>query len=116
MPVCAVCRSKYGEYPEYHTSKDDLGLISPSGLRGAYEVYQKCIEALEANRIYQVQCYCEPQLGKRNLYPTVSQKGSYGNVRAMTNLIAYADGRNDLIDISNRIHVPVHNLIPIVEN
>lgn len=116
LPVCAVCRSKYGEYPEYHTSKDDLGLISPSGLRGAYEVYQKCIEALEANRIYQVQCYCEPQLGKRNLYPTVSQKGSYGNVRAMTNLIAYADGRNDLIDISNRIHVPVHNLIPIVEN
>lgn len=110
LPVCAICRSKYGEYPEYHTSKDDMGLISPSGLQGAYEVYQKCIEALEANQTYQVQCYCEPQLGKRGLYPTISQKGSYDAVKAMTDFIAYADGRNDLIAISDRIGVPVGKL------
>lgn len=42
LPVCAICRSKYGEYPEYHTSKDNLELISPEGLLGAYEVYQQC--------------------------------------------------------------------------
>lgn len=115
LPVCAVCRSKYGEYPEYHTSKDDLGLISPSGLYGAYDVYRDMIEALEYNHRYQVQCVCEPQLGKRGLYPTVSQKGSYDAVKSMTNFIAYADGRNDLIEISDIIGVSVNDLIPMVE-
>ena len=115
LPVCAICRSKYSEYPEYHTSKDNMGLISPSGLQGAYEVYQKCIMALEANRTYQIQCYCEPQLGKRGLYPTVSRKGSSHAVKAMTDFIAYADGRNDLIAISDRIGVPVEQLAEIAK-
>ena len=115
LPVCGFSRSKYGEYPEYHTSKDDLGLISPSGLAGAYEVLKQCIEALEANRKYAVKCLCEPQLGKRGLYPTISQKGSYGSIRTMTNFIAYADGRNDLIDVSNIIGDPVSALIPVVK-
>ena len=115
LPVCGVCRSKYSEYPEYHTSKDDMGLISPSGLQGAYEVYCEIIEALEHNYIYEIQCLCEPQLGKRGLYPTISQKGSYDDIKSMMNFIAYADGSNDLVDISNRIHTPVKQLIPIVE-
>jgi len=115
LPVCAVCRSKYSEYPEYHTSKDDMGLISPSGLQGAYEVYCEIIEAIEHNYIYEIQCLCEPQLGKRGLYPTISQKGSYDDIKSMMNFIAYADGSNDLVDISNRIHTPVKQLIPIAE-
>ena len=115
LPVCAVCRSKYGEYPEYHTSQDDMGLISPSGLYGAYDVYRDIIEALEYNHRYQVQCVCEPQLGKRGLYPTISQKGCYDDIKSMTNFIAYADGSNDLIDISNSIHAPVKHLISIAE-
>ena len=115
LPVCAICRSKYGEYPEYHTSKDDLGLISPAGLAGAFSVYQQCIMALEYNRKYKIQCLCEPQLGKRGLYPTISQKGSYDAVKAMTDFIAYADGTNDLIAISDRIGVPVKDLILVVK-
>lgn len=115
LPVCGISRSKYGEYPEYHTSKDDLGLISPSGLMGAFNVLQQCILALENNKKYKVQCFGEPQLGKRGLYPTISQKGSYDEVGAMMNLIAYADGKNDLIDISNIIGVPVTALIPIIK-
>lgn len=115
LPVCAICRSKYGEYPEYHTSKDDMGLISPSGLAGAFDVYRQCIDALEWNEYYKVQCLCEPQLGKRGLYPTISQKGNYSEVRVMTDLIAYADGTNDLIDISNIIDVPVSELMKQVK-
>ena len=115
LPVCAVCRSKYAEYPEYHTSKDNMGLISPTGLQGAYEVYRDMIEALEYNHKYQIQCLGEPQLGKRGLYPTISQKGSSGAVRAMSNFIAYADGMNDLIDISSIIKVPVKRLVTVIE-
>ena len=114
LPVCAFCRSKYHEYPEYHTSADDLSLISPEGLQGSYEVMVKVIDALEHNRHYCMTVPCEPQLGKRGLYPTISQKGTYAAFRAMQHFTAYADGRNDIIDISNLIGTPVDQLIPIV--
>lgn len=114
LPVCGFCRSKYGEYPEYHTSKDDLNLISPEGLMGGYEVMTQCIDALEHNCYYEVQCYCEPQLGRRGLYPTISQKSTYNEIAAMCDFIAYADGNNDIIDISDIINVPVRDLIPII--
>lgn len=116
LPVCAICRSKYGEYPEYHTSKDNLELISPEGLLGAYEVYQQCIIlSLENNYSYKINVLCEPQLGKRGLYPTTSQKGTYDAVKVMIDFIAYADGSNDLIDISNIIGVPVNELLTVIE-
>lgn len=115
LPVCAFCRSKYSEYPEYHTSADDLSLISAEGLQGAYEVMVKVINALEHNAHYRMTCPCEPQLGKRGLYPTISQKGSYDAVRSMQHFIAYADGRNDLIGMSDILQIPVDHLIPIKE-
>ena len=111
LPVCGFCRSKYNEYPEYHTSADNMDLISPEGLQGAYEAMVKVIETLENNYHYRMTCKGEPQLGKRGLYPTISQKGTYGNIRAMTHFIAYADGHNDLIDISEIIGVPTTQLI-----
>lgn len=113
LPVCAFCRSKYHEYPEYHTSADNMDLISPEGLQGSYDVMVKVINALENNYFYQMKCKCEPQLVKRGLYPTISQKGTYEAVRAMQHFIAYADGRNDMIGISNILNIPVDQLIPI---
>lgn len=114
LPVVCFCRSKFGEYPEYHTSSDNMGLVSPSGFQGSYEVMTQVIQALEYNERYQVKVLGEPQLGKRGLYPTISQKGSYDAIKSMTDLITYADGKNDLLDISERIHVPVTELIPII--
>lgn len=113
LPVCGFCRTKYGEYPEYHTSADNMDLITPEGLQGAYDVMVKVIDTLENNYHYQIVCKGEPQLGKRGLYPTISQKGTYDAVRAMTHFIAYADGKNDLIEISNIIGVPTPDLIRI---
>ncbi len=115
LPVCDFCRSKYGEYPEYHTSADDMSFISPQGLAGSLDVMRQVILALEYNDYYRVTCLCEPQLGKRGLYPTESRKGIYREVKKMTNLIAYADGTEDLLAISSRIGVPVEELIPLVD-
>lgn len=115
LPVCSVCRSKYGVYPEYHTSADNMDLISPEGLNGTYEMMVKVINALEYNYHYQIQCCGEPQLGKRGLYPTVSQKGSYDAVRATVDFLAYSDGLHDLIGISNIIEQPIDVLIPIID-
>lgn len=115
LPLCAICRSKYEEYPEYHTSADNLNLVSPNGLYGAFEVYRKCIDLLENNYVYIVTTPCEPQLGKRGLYPTLSRRGSINETRSMTAFIAYADGKHDLVDISNRINVPIDRLLPIIK-
>ena len=115
LPVCAICRSKYGEYPEYHTSADDLTIVSPEGLQGAFDVYRKCIDMLEYNNRYCVTIPCEPQLGKRGLYPTISKKGGYDKVRPLQNFIGYADGKRDLIDISTCIKVDIDILKPIID-
>ncbi|GAA4718813.1 DUF4910 domain-containing protein [Brevibacillus fulvus] len=114
LPVASLMRTKYGVYPEYHTSLDNLELVTPAGLQGSFELLQECIEALEANRKYRVTCLGEPQLGKRGLYPTLSTKESGKLVRDMMNFIAYADGSNDLIEISNLIGVPVRTLHPFI--
>lgn len=116
LPVCGFCRSKYGEFPEYHTSADNMELISPEGLQGAYDVMVKVINALENNYYYRMLCKGEPQLGKRGLFPTVSIKGQYDVIRALLDFIAYADGRNDLIEISNLINQPVDVLLQNIQN
>lgn len=115
LPVCVVCRSKYGEYPEYHTSLDNLSFVTAEGLEGALDVYKQMLMAIEYNAFYRIKCLCEPQLGKRGLYPTVSQKGSYYGIRSLVDFIAYADGKHDLLEISETIGVPVKELIPIIE-
>jgi aminopeptidase-like protein len=115
LPVASVMRSKYGIYPEYHTSLDDLTLATSSGLQGAYEVLCKCVECIEADEVLAVSVLCEPQLGKRGLYPTLSTKQSGAQVRTMMNLIAYCDGTHTLLEIAERINVPMWDLIPIVE-
>ncbi|MBU2699196.1 aminopeptidase-like protein [Sporomusaceae bacterium BoRhaA] len=115
LPVVCVMRSKYGNYPEYHTSLDNLSFVTPQALQDSFELLRDCIELLERNERYQVNCLGEPQLGKRGLYPTLSAKGSYGGVYHMMNFLAYADGTNDLMDISQLIGVPVSELYPIVD-
>ena len=115
LPVASIMRTKYGEYPEYHTSLDNLDLVSSEGFQGSIDIYKECIELIERNEKYKIKCLEEPQLGKRGLYPTLSTKDSGRIVRDMMNFIAYADGKNDLIDISNIIGVPARSLYPIIE-
>ena len=115
LPVCSVCCSKYHEYPEYHTSADNMSFISPAGLQKALNIYKEIISSIEYNTRYRVKCYCEPQLGPRGLYPTESFNRSSVSVKDMMDFIAYADGTQDLFQISNRIGVPVSRLNEIAK-
>jgi aminopeptidase-like protein len=115
LPVISVMRSKYGEYPEYHTSKDDMSIISPEGLGGGFEAVKQMIEVLEANEKYRVTTLCEPQLGRRGLYPTTSTHDTWRQVKALKNLLAYCDGTEDLIWVCEKICEKIVDVLPIVE-
>ena len=115
LPVVSLMRSKYGTYPEYHTSLDNLSLISPQGLAGAFGALQRCLSLIEANATYRAVCKGEPQLGKRGLYPTLSKRGSGLEVQTMMNILAYADGQHDLIALAEKIGVPAETCIPVIE-
>jgi len=114
LPVVSLMRSKYGTYPEYHTSLDDLSLISPQGLAGAFGALRRCLSLIEANGIYRTACIGEPQLGRRGLYPTLSQHDSGVRVRTMMNILAYADGQRDLISLAEQIGEAAEICIPII--
>ena len=116
LPIASIMRSKYGEYPEYHTSLDNLDLISPSGLAGGFNVLQKTIELIENNCIPIAVMLCEPQLGKLGLYPNLSCKGSVTTaVNDMMNLIAYSDGNLNLLEIAEVIGRPMWELFPVFQ-
>jgi aminopeptidase-like protein len=115
LPVCCVMRSKYGTYPEYHTSLDNLDLVSPAGLQGAYDVLRRCVECLEINETLKTTVLCEPQLGRRGLYPTVSTRESGKLVARMMHVLAYSDGAHDLLAIADRIDAPLWELKETVD-
>ncbi len=113
LPVVSIMRTRYNSYPEYHTSLDDLALVTPSGLEGGYAALKRCIELLERNVTYRVTTPCEPQLGKRGLYPTLSTRGVGYAVRSMTNVLAYSDGSRDLVDLAELTGISPEEVVEI---
>ena len=101
LPISSVTRSKYGQYPEYHTSLDNFDFVTENGLNESLEFYLKCIDVFEKNRFFpKLNVLCEPQLGKRDLYPNISTKKSIKIVENMMNFISYCDGTNSILEIS----------------
>jgi aminopeptidase-like protein len=116
LPVVSIMRTKYGEYPEYHTSLDDLiNVVTPAGLNGGYWALRNSIEILEKNEKYKVKVFCEPQLGKRGLYPTLSTIKSNDKVKLVLNLISYCDGEHTLLQIADKIEVPCWEVYETLE-
>lgn len=110
LPVATIMRTKYGEYPEYHTSLDDLNLITPAGLGGGFSALKKAIEVIENDIVLETTVLCEPQLGPRGLYPTLSTKESGKTVVTLMNLISYCDGKHSLLQIADKIGAPAWEL------
>lgn len=115
LPVVCFCRSKFGEFPEYHTSADNMTYVSQEGFQGAFDAMMEVIEIFEKNGYYKVTVLCEPQLGKRGLYSDISRKGTYDGIMVQRDVLSYSDGSNDLLDLSERIGVPVSEIVDIVD-
>lgn len=101
LPFISIMRSRYGDYPEYHTSLDDLeSVVTPSGLQGGFDAVRECIEILEDEPVLVTTTFGEPQLGKRGLYHTMLNKNTSDEVMLRTNILAYADGQHSIADMA----------------
>jgi aminopeptidase-like protein len=97
-------RTPYGQYPEYHTSADNLDFIRPSALIDSFMNCLSVLDVLENNKIYLNQNpKCEPRLGKRGLYRSVGgQAEGIVDELAMLWVLNLSDGNHSLLDISDR--------------
>jgi aminopeptidase-like protein len=116
LPIASILRTKYVMYPEYHTSLDNLeNVVTPQGLNGGYWAIRKAIEAIEKNKKYKVTVLCEPQMGKRDLYSTLGNQTLDKETELMMNFISLCDGQSSLLEISDRLNVPIWDLYILVE-
>lgn len=110
LPIASLFRSKYNTYPEYHTSLDDMTFATPTGLLGGLQSFQRAIQSIEANHKYKALILCQPNLGSRGLYPTLSTHDTFNKVFGLINVFAYADGERDLLAIADLLELPVWEL------
>lgn len=116
LPLISIMRSRYADYPEYHTSLDDLErVVTPTGLQGGFDVVRECIEALEHEMCLYATQLGEPQLGRRGLYHQITRKSTADDVMLRTNILAYADGQHAVADMADIFGESVDTLDVMVE-
>ena len=109
LPVGRLTRTPHGEYPEYHTSGDDLSLLSGDALAESLDLLLDLVHALDADRtLVNQQPFGEPQLGRRGLYATVggSAHGPLAQ-QAVQWVLNLSDGQHSLLDLAERSGLPM---------
>ena len=126
IPTGTITKDKYYEYDQYHTSADNLDLVTGKQIAETYSIYVTALEMLERNRSYRsLNPYGEPQLGRRGLYTLhgagykLKLQGQAERSVDHTDLIAWimfmADGSHDLIAIAERSGLPLLALADMAE-
>ena len=110
LPFCTFCRSKFGEYAEYHTDADNLDLVTNKGLNESFKVLKTIVDSFEMGLYPKLKTICEPNLGKRNLYPKLNNYTT-NPLKLRTNLLAYCNGNNSLFDICKLINCNLEELL-----
>ena len=105
FPIALISRSKFHEYPEYHTSLDNFELVTEKGIRDSFNLVKKTILKLQSYIIPKASLNCEPFMSKYNLYPSLSFKNNKNIPQNIMDFIQYSDGKNDLNQISKLINV-----------
>ncbi len=128
IPMTTVCKDKYHEYREYHTSLDNLEFVTGEQILAAVTIYRAAFLILEQNKFYKSLFQKgEPQLGRRGLYPRTGggnnqpadmqqgERSQYTSVEALSWALFLADGKTDLLTMSEKSGVRFVELLKIFE-
>ncbi|MFG1696936.1 DUF4910 domain-containing protein [Nonomuraea sp. NPDC049309] len=108
LPFGSLTRTPYAQYPEYHTSGDDLDFVTPDALEDTLDALQAITRVLDGDRSYlNLSPYGEPQLGRRGLYDSLGGRSDTKQAQlAMLWVLNMSDGGNSLLDIAERSDLP----------
>ena len=110
LPVGSLTRTPHGQYPQYHTSADDLTLIGGAELADSLDALAEILDVLEGNVVLErVDPHGEPQLGRRGLYETIGAglpEEIEKSRQALLWTLNLADGRHSLLDAAERSSLP----------
>jgi len=115
VPMISLMRTRYGNYPEYHTHLDDLSIVTPTGLQGGLDFVRDCIQDLEQSDYLSGTILGEPQLGRRGLYHTMHARTVASEVLLRTHILAYADGTYSIADLSELLDLPEDTVAPFID-
>ena len=103
LPVGCIMRTPHGEFPEYHTSADNLDFVKPGALEDSYRRICEIVDTIEANRIYRnTHPFGEPHLGKRGIYERLTGPNPKVDERSVFWVLNFSDGRHSLLAIALR--------------
>ena len=104
LPVGRLTRTPFAEFPEYHTSADNLDFINPLNLGESLFFLQKVIYIIENNKKYiNLSPKGEPQLGKRGLYGSVGGQSNHKDYQmALLWVLNLSDGNHSTLDIAKK--------------
>jgi aminopeptidase-like protein len=107
-----LTRTPNGEYPEYHSSADNISLVRPESLAHSLAVLQRVIAIIEGNAVYRNRNpKGEPQLGRRGLYGVLGgQRTTDRDQMALLWVLNLADNHHSLIDIAERADIPFETI------
>jgi aminopeptidase-like protein len=111
LSVGCLTRSRNGEYPEYHTSADDLSFVDAAALEESLDTCISVLEVLEHDaRFVNLNPFCEPQLGRRGLYRNAGGLHLPGSEMALLWVLNLSDGEHSLLEIAERAAIPFETI------
>ena len=116
IPVGSLMRGRHGQFPEYHTSGDNLDFVTGERMLESYQVLRSILDTLEANRRFlNLEPWGEPQLGARGLYRAMGGRDIPDMQLAMLWLLSLSDGGPTLLEIARRANMSVATLAAVAQ-
>ena len=119
--VATICRDRYYEYPEYHSSLDNLDFVTATQIQETLALYIHLIDKLEARRIYRNRIpNCETMLSRHNLYPVTGgaqrpELDDRSELDLILWLLFFCDGKLDMSTIAHRMNISLDALVAIAD-
>jgi aminopeptidase-like protein len=116
LPIGSFRRTPHGEYPEYHTSADNLEFVSATQLTDSLATLLELIDLIESDLYFiNLAPMGEPQLGRRGLVPSVGGKAAKSEQLALLWVLNLSDGNHSILDIAERSGLPFDHIRRAIE-